>query len=61
MASRKETADDFSSKMADIVTGGYLCLAMALGNRAGLWDILSSFEEPKTCKEIANAAGLKEK
>ncbi|XP_072040554.1 S-adenosylmethionine-dependent methyltransferase Rv2258c-like [Amphiura filiformis] len=61
MASRDETTEDFSSKMADIVMGGYVCLALALGNRAGLWDIMCTFDEPKTSKEIADAAGLKPK
>ena len=59
MASRQETAEEFSSKMADTVSGGYLCLALALGNRSGLWDAMASFDQPKTVKEVADAAGLK--
>lgn len=61
MASKGESSADFSSKVSQIVTDGFLSVALAVGNRAGLWDLLSGFDEPKTCSEIAQAAGLQER
>ena len=36
-------------------------MAMSVGSKSGLVDNLLSYEEPKTCQEIADDAGLKER
>ena len=39
----------------------FVILALSVGSKTGLIDKLLSYNEPKTCKEIADDAGLKER
>jgi SAM-dependent methyltransferase len=48
----------FSEKMVAILNGGALNLAMAIGYRTGLFDVLASWEHPQTAAAIAASAGL---
>ncbi|MCF8061171.1 MAG: class I SAM-dependent methyltransferase [Deltaproteobacteria bacterium] len=50
--------DAFSKKMADILNHGALNLAMALGYRHRLFDVLEDLGRPATVSEIAGASGL---
>jgi 2-polyprenyl-3-methyl-5-hydroxy-6-metoxy-1,4-benzoquinol methylase len=44
--------------MVDILNGGALSLAIAIGYRTGLFDILDSLREPRSAGDIAGGAGL---
>jgi ubiquinone/menaquinone biosynthesis C-methylase UbiE len=48
----------FSRKMADILNFGSLNLAMAIGYRTGLFDILDAFDTPQTLASVAERSGL---
>ena len=48
----------FQEKMIDILNYGSLNLAMGLGYRAGLFDVMDSLGRPCTAGEIASAANL---
>ena len=39
----------------------FVILAMSVGSKTGLIDKLISYDGPKTCKEIADDTGLKER
>ena len=51
----------FTEKMSKVIAEGYLCLALAVGHTAGLFNALATFDEPKTCEEIATASGCKQR
>jgi len=48
----------FSKKMLDILNHGAINLAMAIGYRTGLYDILDTFDMPQTISTIAQRAQL---
>ncbi|MGA7145662.1 MAG: class I SAM-dependent methyltransferase [Desulfobacterales bacterium] len=52
---------DFSEKMTDILNYGALNLAMAIGYRNRIFDILEDLNQPVTIKEIAAASALSER
>ena len=39
----------------------FTTMCLSLGTKIGVMDKMLSYEEPKTCKEIADDAGLKER
>ncbi|MDZ7582334.1 MAG: class I SAM-dependent methyltransferase [Deltaproteobacteria bacterium] len=49
---------EFSKKMTDILNFGALNLAMAIGYRTGLFDVMDTFESPEPLSAIAAKAGL---
>lgn len=48
----------FAVKMAEILNHGALNLAMAIGYRSGLFDVLDGMATPASAPQIANQAGL---
>ena len=52
------TTKSFSEKMTDILNYGAINLAMAIGYRTGLFDVMDAFENPQTANCIADRAGL---
>ena len=50
--------EDFSNKMSTILNHGAVNLAMGIGYRLKLFDIMDSFERPRTSEDIAHRAGL---
>ncbi|XP_038051693.1 uncharacterized protein LOC119742984 [Patiria miniata] len=56
-----ETEEMFGNRLAESVTQGFLCLSLSLGHKTGLFETMAGFDEPKSAKEIADAAGLKER
>ncbi|UCF93842.1 MAG: class I SAM-dependent methyltransferase [Desulfobacterales bacterium] len=54
-AARREA---FSKKMGEILNYGALNLAMAIGYRTGLFDVMDTFDAPQTVSRIAAKAGL---
>ncbi len=48
----------FSEKMIDILNYGAINLAMAIGYRTGLFDIMDEFDSPQTIDKISESAGL---
>ncbi len=48
----------FSQKMIAILNGAALNLAVAIGYRTGLFDVMAGLERPRTAAEIAASAGL---
>jgi ubiquinone/menaquinone biosynthesis C-methylase UbiE len=57
-ASSEAIRKAFSKKMTDILNFGALNLAMAIGYRTGLFDVLDTFESPEPLATIAEKAGL---
>merc|ERR1712227_389681 len=55
-----ETVDAFTARVSGMVASSYTALAVGLGSRLGLFDILASFnEQPKTVVEISEAGKFK--
>lgn len=52
------TLDAYSKKMTDILNYGALNLALAIGYRTRLLDVLDEFETPQSAAAIARKAGL---
>jgi len=50
--------ENFSKRMTDILNYGALNLAMAVGYRTGLFEVMDGFDSPKTVSAIAEKAGL---
>ncbi len=48
----------FSQKMIDILNGGALNLAMSIGYRTGLFDIMDMYDAPQTVSAISARSGL---
>ena len=48
----------FSEKIIDILNHGAINLAMAIGYRTGLFDVMDAFESPQTIEAISDRAGL---
>ena len=61
MASEDEKRAKFTEKVSQVITNGYLSLALATGHKSGLFETLASFDEPKTCEEISAASGCKQR
>jgi len=57
-ASSEAIRKAFSKKMTDILNFGALNLAMSIGYRTGLFDVLDTFESPEPLATIAEKAGL---
>eukprot|EP00058_Branchiostoma_floridae_P027472 XP_002612963.1 hypothetical protein BRAFLDRAFT_74748 [Branchiostoma floridae] len=57
--SGEESTMEFAMKMFEIVKAGFVCMAMSVGSRAGLFEVMGRLEEPATCQEIADAAGMR--
>lgn len=49
---------NFAKKMTDILNYGALNLAMAIGCRTGLFEVMDGYGSPKTISAIAGKAGL---
>jgi hypothetical protein len=50
---------EFSKRLTAILNHGALNLAMAIGYRSRLFDVMDEFESPKTASAIAAEAGFK--
>ena len=50
--------EDFSKKMIDILNHGALNLAVGIGYRMKLFDVMDAMETPETAESIARQAGL---
>ena len=50
-----ETSQPFSEKITDILNYSALNLALAIGYRTGLFDVLDNFDRPQTLQAIAKA------
>lgn len=53
-------AEEFASKMFQILNGGMLSLMISIGHKTGLFDIISQLD-PSTSQEIAQKAKLNER
>ncbi len=53
-----QNPDAFADKMTDILNYSALNLAMAIGYRTGLFDVMDTFDTPRTPQAIADKAGL---
>ncbi|GBC61208.1 class I SAM-dependent methyltransferase [Desulfonema ishimotonii] len=56
-----EKREAFSRKMVDILNSGAVNLAMAIGYRTRLFDVMETFDAPRTVSAIAGKAGLSER
>jgi ubiquinone/menaquinone biosynthesis C-methylase UbiE len=52
------TKISFSEKMIDILNSGAINLAMAIGYRIGLFDVMDTFDSPQSIDDISDRAGL---
>jgi 2-polyprenyl-3-methyl-5-hydroxy-6-metoxy-1,4-benzoquinol methylase len=52
------TKMSFSEKMIDILNCGAINLAMAIGYRTGLFEVMDVFDSPHTIDDISDRAGL---
>jgi len=59
--SPEDKGQAFARKMTDILNYGALNLAMGLGYRTGLFDVLDDIGRPATLEHIAQQAGLSER
>ncbi|MGD9184959.1 MAG: methyltransferase type 12, partial [Desulfobacterales bacterium] len=57
-ASSETKRKEFSKKMTGILNFGALNLAMAIGYRTGLFDVMDTFDSPAPLATIAEKAGL---
>jgi ubiquinone/menaquinone biosynthesis C-methylase UbiE len=48
----------FPEKMIDILNYGAINLAMAIGYRTGLFDVMDAFDSPQTIDDISDKSGL---
>jgi 2-polyprenyl-3-methyl-5-hydroxy-6-metoxy-1,4-benzoquinol methylase len=53
-----DTPKPFAEKMTDILNYSALNLAMAVGYQTGLFDVMDTFDSPRTLQAIADKAGL---
>ena len=53
-----ESPKPFSEKITDILNYSALNLAMAIGYRTGLFDVMDAFDTPQSLKAIADQANL---
>ena len=53
-----QTAKPFSEKITDILNYSALNLALAIGYRTGLFDVMDTFDTPRTLQAIAHKTGL---
>jgi SAM-dependent methyltransferase len=60
-AKSNEKGREFSKRLTTILNHGALNLAMALGYRTRLFDVMDGFESPQTASAIAKKAGLNER
>lgn len=51
----------FAERMTDILNYGALNLAMALGYKTRLFDVMDEYDSPQTASDIANKAGLNDR
>ncbi|MCP4116408.1 MAG: class I SAM-dependent methyltransferase [Desulfobacteraceae bacterium] len=56
-----EKQEQFGQRMMDILNGGALTLAMALGYKHRIFDVMDDLDAPAAPGEIADAAGLSER
>lgn len=56
-----EKEREFSKHLMTLLNHGALNLAMALGYRTRLFDVMDGFESPQTASAIAKKAGLNER
>lgn len=62
--SANETEADFATRCTEIVEHGFLCMAINIGHKLGLFDLmgtLASETNPKTSEQIAEAGQFKER
>ena len=57
----KDHRNDFSQKLTDILNYGALNLAMGIGYRARLFDVMDTLDTPQPVSEISKKAGLDER
>jgi len=57
-AESTEKKKEFGQTMTDILNLGALNLAMSIGYRTGLFDVMDTFDTPQTITAIADKAGL---
>jgi ubiquinone/menaquinone biosynthesis C-methylase UbiE len=58
MADKRNDREAFSGKMVDILNYGALNLAISIGYRVGLYEIMDAFDRPQPLSALAEKAGL---
>ena len=58
---KEETSDQFATRLNSHLMSSFVTIGLAYGDRLGLFEVLSTYDSPKTAKEIAEAAKLKER
>ena len=53
--------DDVNTILGNMVVNSFPALAVGLGSKLGLFELLATFDSPKTSQEIADAGNFKER
>ena len=61
VANHEETEDGFAKRIGQTLNEGFTALGISLGSKLGIFDLMISFDQPKTSQEIADAGGFKER
>ena len=56
---RHETEIDFLQLLGGMSNAAYISQAIGLGSYLGIFEVMTEFNEGKTCKEIANKGNWK--
>ena len=57
----EETEAGFAQRVGQTINEGFTALGITLGSKLGIFDLMISFDQPKTSQEIADAGGFKER
>jgi len=60
-ADHTETSKPFSEKITEVLNYSALNLALAIGYRSGIFDVMDTFDGPRTPAVIADEAGLNQR
>ena len=61
VGNNEETEVAFATRIGQTLNEGFSALGISLGSKLGLFDLMISFDKPKTSQEIADAGGFKER
>ena len=61
MGHTEETAKMFRERLQSSIQGAFVSMAISTGVKLELFDMMASFDEPKTSEEIATFGHFKER
>ena len=61
MSHKEEATGMLKERLQNCIQGAFLSMAISTGVKLGLFDLMASFTEPKSAKEIATCGHFKER